>query len=104
MSTTLLLSRDPNPSATGNIDLSELTHTAHLLAHLRIAARSVAHDVARLATDLPCSALAGRDSHPLDNVPHFYEMTVIPFPAGQTRLVALDPVLSINRLIDGGRR
>ena len=65
--------------------------TVHVLAHLRIAGRSVAPDVARFATGLPCSALTGRDSHPLDDVPHFYEMTITSFLADQPCLVALVP-------------
>jgi hypothetical protein len=46
--------------------ISELTHVAHRLAHLRIP-RRVTETVARLATDLPGWALVGRDSHPLDD-------------------------------------
>jgi two-component system response regulator HydG len=44
--------------------------TAHALAHLRIAGRVTA-TVARLATGLGGSPLAGRVSHPLDDVPKF---------------------------------
>jgi hypothetical protein len=46
--------------------ISELTHVAHGLAHLRIHHRVTAR-VARLATGLPGWALAGRDSHSLDD-------------------------------------
>jgi hypothetical protein len=51
---------------TGMKIVSELTHVAHRLAHLRIH-RRVTETVARLATGLPGWALAGRDSHPLDD-------------------------------------
>jgi hypothetical protein len=33
----------------------------------------------RLTTGLPCSALTGRDSHPLDDIPHFSEVASPPF-------------------------
>ncbi len=43
---------------------------AHMLAHLRIA-DVVTDAVARLATGLTGYSLAGRVSHPLDDVPNF---------------------------------
>ncbi|HEY4221430.1 MAG TPA: hypothetical protein VGO62_08805, partial [Myxococcota bacterium] len=78
----LLPSAPEKPSATRNLRISELTHTAHVLARLRIAVRSVAPDVARFATGPPCSTLAGRDLHPLDDVPHFYKVIVTFLPCG----------------------
>ena len=54
----------------GDIPISRLTHAAHSFACLRIAASVTGH-VARLATGLPGSALAGRDSHPLDTKQNF---------------------------------
>jgi hypothetical protein len=63
--------------------------TAHTLAHLRIA--HVVTDIsARLATDLPDSALIGRVSHPLDDSSKFQEviasfLSIGPASLGRTR-------------------
>jgi hypothetical protein len=55
---------------TGHQKLSRLFAAAHMLARLRINA-AVTDDAARLATDLPGSALVGRVSHPLDDFSEF---------------------------------
>jgi hypothetical protein len=47
--------------------------------------------VARLATDLPGSALVGRDSHPLDDKLNFMDSSQHPFLSDQPFLVALRP-------------
>ena len=96
--TVLLPSRIENLWATRKRRLSKLNHTAHSLARLRIAGRSVAPDVARRATGLPCSAVTGRDLHPLDNDSAFPKMTATSFPADQPCLVAPQSVLSVNTL------
>lgn len=70
------------------LQFSRLTPTAHLLAYLRIAGL-ISEVVARLATDLPGSALAGRDSHPLDDILAFLKPTTSSFPPDQPFLVAL---------------
>ena len=93
--TVLLPSRIENLWATRKRRLSKLNHTAHSLARLRIAGRSVAPDVARRATGLPCSAVTGRDLHPLDNDSAFPKMTATSFPADQPCLVAPQSVLSV---------
>ena len=60
-----------NPLGIRDISLFEAAFpTAHLFACLRINV-AVARGAARLTTDLPGSALVGRDSHPLDNSPDF---------------------------------
>lgn len=64
------------PSSTGTLSASGIRcfrgciPTVHSLACLCINA-SVAEHAARLATDLPGWALAGRVSHPLDDLPSF---------------------------------
>ena len=55
--------------------------TAHTLARLRIAG-VVAAAVARLAADLPGSALVGRDSHPQDDFSEFPVGIATSFPFG----------------------
>jgi hypothetical protein len=47
-----------------------------LFACLRIN-RVITGVTARLTTDLPGSALAGRDSHPLDDIPNFVDHRMI---------------------------
>jgi hypothetical protein len=58
-----------------------------LFACLRIN-QSVTALAARLATGLPGSALAGRDSHPLDDRPNFVESPHDPLLSDQHCLVA----------------
>jgi hypothetical protein len=55
--------------------------TAHVFACLRIN-RPVAGTAARLTTDLPGSALVGRDSHPLGNSSGFHGITASFPPSG----------------------
>ena len=76
----------PTPSARRD-GFSGLNSTAHLLACLRIN-HVVAAVTARLATDLPGSALVGRDSHPRDDFSKFHGVTVTPFLLDQKSLVA----------------
>jgi hypothetical protein len=64
------------------------TPTARAFARLRIAG-AVADPGARLATGLPGWALAGRDSHPLDDFSEFRESPHGSFLSDQGRLVAL---------------
>jgi hypothetical protein len=52
-----------------------------MFAHLRIN-EVVTGSAARLATSLLGSALAGRDSHPLDGYSEFQEDIVVTFPFG----------------------
>ena len=63
------------------------THTAHILAYLRFA-KSVTVSGARLATDRAGSPLAGRDSHPLDDIQGFMESSHTPILLDQPCLVA----------------
>jgi hypothetical protein len=63
--------------------------TAHTLAHLRFT-HAVTDTGARLATDLPDSALVGRVSHPLDDSSKFPEviasfLSIGPASLGRTR-------------------
>jgi hypothetical protein len=78
--------------------------TAHMLVCLRFN-----HDVtaatARLTTDLPGSALIGRDSHPLDGKPNFAKLlqlhsfrTSIAWPQPTRRLCAAERVGEALRL------
>lgn len=67
-------------SALETATLSRLPHAAHLLARLRFAV-SVAEHVARLASGVPGSALAGRDSHPLDDQRDFQRATACFLPS-----------------------
>jgi hypothetical protein len=76
----------PTPSARRN-GFSGLNSTAHVLACLRIN-HAVTDVTARLATDLPGSALVGRDSHPRDDFSKFHGVTVTPFLLDQQGLVA----------------
>ena len=50
--------------------------------------RAIAEATARLATDLPGSALVGRDSHPLDDKPNFMESSQDSLLSDQHCLVA----------------
>lgn len=63
------------------VAVSGLTHTAHMLACLRING-GVTVAAARLASSLPGSALAGRDSHPLDGYSEFQGGIVSSYPFG----------------------
>ena len=63
--------------------------TAHSLACLRFA-ESVTVPGARLATGRAGSPLAGRVSHPLDDIQGFMESSHTPFPLDQPCLVALE--------------
>jgi hypothetical protein len=80
-------SGEARPSARRDANFSGLNSTAHLLACLRIN-HVVADMTARLATDLPGSALIGRDFHPLDDYTKFHGVTVTPFLLDQQGLVA----------------
>jgi hypothetical protein len=51
--------------------------TAHLLVCLRFN-HVVTAVTARLTTDLPGLALVGRDLHPLDGVPNFAKLPLLP--------------------------
>jgi hypothetical protein len=66
----LLPSRAATRSASETTKISWLNHAAHCFARLRIAPYVAARD-ARLATDLPGSALVGRDLHPQDDEQNF---------------------------------
>jgi hypothetical protein len=66
--------------------------TAQRLAYLRIN-RDVATPIARLATGLPGSALAGRDLHPLDDKPNLRKTPQDFLLLGQHCLVALPRTL-----------
>lgn len=70
----------------GNTRFSWPTHAAHRLACLRIN-RPVTGPAARLATDLPGSALIGRALHPLDDKQDF-RSSATSFPLDQPCLVA----------------
>jgi hypothetical protein len=59
---------------------------AHALARLRIAV-VVTHAVARLTSGLRVFALAGRDSHPLDEYSEFPDVPNTSFPPDQPFLV-----------------
>src|SRR5260370_23989682 len=61
--------------------------TAHMLACLRIN-RAITGPTARLTTDLLGSALVGRDSHPLDDIPNFMKSSHNSLLSGQHSLVA----------------
>ena len=67
--------------------ISGLNAPAHTFACLRIA-RAVVATGARLATDLPGSALVGSVSHRLDDDSEFQGSIVPPFPPEQPCLVA----------------
>ena len=71
------------------------THAAHVLACLRID-EDLTVPAARLATGLLGSALAGRDSHPLDDLQDFSDSATCLLP-DQPCLVAPDhtPFLGI---------
>jgi hypothetical protein len=58
-----------------------------LFACLRINP-AIAGRTARLATDLPGSALVGRDSHPLDDRPNFMKSSPDSLLSDQQSLVA----------------
>ena len=68
--------------------ISGLNTPAHTFACLRIA-RAVVAAGARLATDLPGSALVGSVSHRLDDDSEFQGSIVSPFLSDQHCLVAL---------------
>ena len=68
--------------------ISGLNTPAHTFARLRIA-RAVVAAGARLATDLPGSALVGSVSHRLDDDSEFQGSIVSPFLSDQHCLVAL---------------
>ena len=63
--------------------------SARTLARLRIAGR-VAAPVARLATGWGGYPFAGRDSHPLDDIPNFMNSSHDSLPSDQPFLVALN--------------
>ncbi len=67
---------------------SRLNAPAHTFARLRIA-RAVVATGARLATDLPGSALVGSVSHRLDDDSGFQGFIAPPLPPDQPGLVAL---------------
>jgi len=67
---------------------SRLNTPAHTFACLRIA-RAVVATGARLATDLPGSALVGSVSHRLDDDSGFQGFIAPPFPPDQPGLAAL---------------
>ena len=76
----LLPSGNSAPWASGKIIVfGAACPTAHTLACLRIAG-PVAATVARLATGLAGSALAGRGLHPLDDKPNFMKSSHLQFP------------------------
>ncbi len=77
------------PSAPETIRISGPTHAAHALACLRIA-EPVSESVARLATGLPGSALAGSVSHPQDDSRDFQKRCFAPFLLDQPCLVTRD--------------
>jgi len=76
----------PGSLGSGYMHISWPTHAAHMLACLRIN-QSITGLAARLATGLPGSALAGRDSPPLDDK-HDFRSSTLSFLRDQPYLVA----------------
>jgi hypothetical protein len=76
---------------------------ARSFAHLRIA-EVVTHQVARLASGLLGSALAGQDSHLLDDRPNFQKVAPPSFPSDQpawSLLILAVPLCMIRTLVVG---
>jgi hypothetical protein len=80
---TLLSSSAMKPSTPGRSLIPRLHFAARTFVYLRIN-QPVTRKAARLTTDLPGSALVGWVSHPLDDLPIFFEVS--PPPSHRTSI------------------